>query len=327
MAIKKYKKQDLISYTLGLTLTIELLKTKPELVEIVYLHSALLPETGATLIRSLAQKHGILLEIKDKVFSILADKENCFALGVFKKYPTCLDFRSPQLVLVNPGNAGNLGTIIRTAVGFGFNNLAIIQPAVDIFDPKVVRSSMGALFHLNFQYYPSFDAYRQAASGYAFFTFMLNGKTPLPEITPPKRFALIFGNEGTGLADEFAGYGESVYIPQRPLIDSFNLPIAVGIALYEVTNKLTIKKGHNQFFIGPDENDTYAKIVFSINEDGNIIAHHTLVAPSLRGQGIARQLLDALVAYARNEKLKIIPACSYVEHVFDLEPGFSDIRG
>ena len=54
---------------------------------------------------------------------------------------------------------GNMGTIIRTCVGFGIKNLAVIEPAVDIFNPKVVRASMGAVFHVNICRYDSFDTY------------------------------------------------------------------------------------------------------------------------------------------------------------------------
>lgn len=49
-----------------------------------------------------------------------------------------------HVVLVNPSNAGNLGTIIRSCIGFGVEDIAIILPAVDLFDPKTIRASMGA---------------------------------------------------------------------------------------------------------------------------------------------------------------------------------------
>ena len=48
---------------------------------------------------------------------------------------------------------GNLGTIMRTMVGFGMEDLAIIRPGVDAYDPKVIRASMGSIFHLRFAYF------------------------------------------------------------------------------------------------------------------------------------------------------------------------------
>ena len=64
-----------------------------------------------------------------------------------------------HVVLVNPGDMGNMGTIMRTMLGFNYYNLAIIRPGVDVFDPRVLRASMGAMFHLNIEYFDSFEDY------------------------------------------------------------------------------------------------------------------------------------------------------------------------
>ena len=66
----------------------------------------------------------------DKIFNIVSNKENCYIIGVFKKYESKINPKSNHVVLVNPSNMGNLGTIIRTAIGFGINDIAIISPAV-----------------------------------------------------------------------------------------------------------------------------------------------------------------------------------------------------
>ena len=55
------------------------------------------------------------------------------------------------------------------------------------------------------------------------------------------------------------------------------------------------------------------------------MADHTWVDNSLRGQGVARQLLDALVAFAREKQLKIVPTCSYVDVMFQREAEFADV--
>ena len=57
---------------------------------------------------------------------------------------------------------GNLGTILRSCLGFGMKDIAIIKPGVDIFDPKVVRASMGSIFSLNISYFNSFEDYKNA---------------------------------------------------------------------------------------------------------------------------------------------------------------------
>ena len=138
-------------------------------------------------------------------------------------------------MLVNPSNSGNMGTIIRTALGFGLNQIAIIRPAADIFDPKVVRASMGALFSTAFEYFGSFSGYQEANGSREIYPFMLNAETSLHDLRPEGQFSLVFGNEATGLPEEFAGIGTPVIIPHLKGIDSLNLPVAAGIAMYEAT--------------------------------------------------------------------------------------------
>lgn len=64
--------------------------------------------------------------------------------------------------------------------------------------------------------------------------------------------------------------------------------------------------------------DILGEITFvPLASEQQIIADHTYVSPAARGQGIAAQLLDALVAYARENQVKIVPQCSYVQSMFD----------
>ena len=232
-----YKKEQLTSYTLGITLTIELLKVMPENVLRVYFQDKFEGE-GKNKIIALCQRNHIDMVESNKIFNALNVKDNCFVIGEFKKFNHELT-NGNHLVLVNPSDAGNIGTIMRSALGFGVLNLIIIKPAVDVFNPKAVRSSMGALFHLNIKYYDTFSEYFKDHQDYHFFPFMLKAKIVLNEINEPlpKPFGLIFGNEATGLSDDFLKVGTPIIIKHSNLIDSLNLPIAVSIGLYEVTKR------------------------------------------------------------------------------------------
>ncbi|MFA5342000.1 MAG: GNAT family N-acetyltransferase [Clostridia bacterium] len=86
-----------------------------------------------------------------------------------------------------------------------------------------------------------------------------------------------------------------------------------------------IKKGKNSFFIGESEDYSTAIISFFYENERVIIVDHTYVSEELRGQGIAKKLLDELVDFARNEGIKIIPECSYVKKVFENDPAYRDI--
>lgn len=235
---KRYRKEDNVSYSLGITLTFELLKFKTEHVNRVYIHSAM--KQGDTLekLKLICLNSGIDIVYTDKIFNVLSQKENCYIIGEFNKFECKLDTKKPHIVLVNPSNAGNMGTIMRSALGFGMNNMAIIRPAVDAYDPKVVRASMGAIFSTNFVYYNSFKEYLAEAEERELYPFMLNAKVSLHDIKTSKCFSLIFGNEATGLPKEFASIGTSVIIPHSDKIDSLNLPIAASIAMYEATKSI-----------------------------------------------------------------------------------------
>jgi TrmH family RNA methyltransferase len=172
--------------------------------------------------------------VNNKLIGRLSDKNNCYVAGIFEKYSCQLAKDRPHIVLVNPSNMGNLGTILRTIVGFGIYDMAIILPGADIFSPKTVRASMGALFKLNFQLFSSFDEYRKNYSKHDVFTFMINEEHTMniKDCPKSKLFSLVFGNEATGLDDSFLNVGTSIMIPQTSDVDSLNLTIAVGIGVY-----------------------------------------------------------------------------------------------
>ncbi len=233
--MKKYKKSDLETYTLGTTLTLEGLNKKVKYAKRVYIHSKQEKNETYEKIIKICNTNKIEIIFSDKTINTLSDKENCFIIGVFEKFNEEIDYSKNHVVLVNPSNMGNLGTIIRSSVGFGICDLAIIKPAVDIFDPKVIRSSMGAIFNLRFTYFDSIEEYLEKTKGRSYYPFMLKAKTVLQDVKNEGIYSLIFGNEATGLPDSYLNLGTSVIIKHTTNIDSLNLDNAVAIALFEFT--------------------------------------------------------------------------------------------
>ena len=253
MDIKNYKKDFDYSYTLGAFPTFELLDARASDVIKIFCSSGF---TDMERLKAKCLEKGVELEINDKTITRLSDKGNVYVVGVFKKFTQELDNSAPHLVLVNPSDMGNLGTIIRTAVGFGIMNLSIIEPAADIFNPKTVRASMGSVFRISHKKFESFEQYMEysgisrkhegdqcgnglkeggfASQGREVFTFMLNGEKQLTvkDCPKPRLYSLVFGNEATGLPDKFLNYGTSVIIPQTEYVDSLNLTIAAGIGMF-----------------------------------------------------------------------------------------------
>jgi len=89
---------------------------------------------------------------------------------------------------------------------------------------------------------------------------------------------------------------------------------------------MEIKQGSNEFYIGGSPSQAVARITFIKESDTLIVADHTFVAPELRGQNIAKQLLDRLAEYARDNHLKIKPLCSYVVKAFEKFDTYQDVQ-
>jgi TrmH family RNA methyltransferase len=198
-----------------------------------------LKNKGVGKLGDLCEQRRIPFEVNTRAVERLAPKENAYVVGVFRKYEGTLDGEGDHVLLVNPSDMGNLGTIARTMLGFSVTNLGIVRPAADIFDPRAVRASMGAIFGLNFQY---FDDYREYSAAYAsrarsLYPFMTGGMQSLHSAQFLRPLTLIFGNESAGLPGYYQEVGKTITIPQSNKIDSLNLPVAVGVALYEATRE------------------------------------------------------------------------------------------
>jgi TrmH family RNA methyltransferase len=230
--LEPYKKDLNYSYSYGVFPTLELLNSQKSNTLKVLLSSKASRNTGVTKIKELCNGFGIKTEISDGIINKLAGKGNCYAVGVFNKYKSHIIGDQNHLVLVGIRDAGNLGTILRTMLGFNLNNLAIIKPAIDIFQPKVVRASMGAIFHINFQYFDQFEDYQKLFTN-NIYTFMTDGDKSIYNVKFNKPYSLIFGSEAGGLDKSFLNFGQCIQIPQSSTVDSLNLSVAVGIALYE----------------------------------------------------------------------------------------------
>ena len=235
MKVTRYRREDNVTYSLGATVTMEFLNITPEYVIHIIFHPEF--KSGVkTEIVDKCRKLGIDISTDVKPFNILSQKENCFVIGVIRK-KVCQIEEGSHVVLVNPSNCGNLGTIIRSCAGFGVTDIAIIPPAADHYDPKTVRASMGALARVKVEVFDSFDKYREKFPDNNLYPFMLDGSTLLQETEIREPFSLIMGNEATGLPPEFGKVGQPVRIEHTDAIDSLNLPIATSIGLYEATKR------------------------------------------------------------------------------------------
>lgn len=232
--LEAYDRKLPYSYCLGVFPCLNLLDARPEKVQRLLLHPDAGRNEGVEKLRTRCAQLGIREEEAERVLRREAKKDNCYAGLVFEKYNDDLDPQKPHVVLCQVSDGGNLGTALRACLGFGFEEVAIIRPAVDAFDPRVLRASMGAFYGMKVHTYDTFDEYRSLYPKHMLYPFMLDGAEILPKVAMSHAplYALVFGNEQSGLPAEFAKMGQSVFIPQSDRIDSLNLAMSVSIGCY-----------------------------------------------------------------------------------------------
>jgi TrmH family RNA methyltransferase len=202
------------------------------------LHSA---PRGEALRRKLDESRIEVTEISEKDFRSAAETDSpqgVLAIGQIP--PRSLDTLTlPEecriLVLDGVQDPGNVGTIVRTAAGLGATATIALPGTVDLWNPKVIRSSMGAQFH-----HAAFHAEWEALStfieskGIELWAADAHGE-PLDSARAVKRLAIVVGNEGSGLNPAIRDRAHrTVSLPIANRIESLNVAVAAGIILYEL---------------------------------------------------------------------------------------------
>ena len=139
------------------------------------------------------------------------------------------------LVLENLQDPGNLVTILRTAEGAGVDGIIMSRDTVDIYNPKVVRSTMGSLFRMPFAYVEDiFEAVQIIKSrGVTVYAAHLDGEG-FYEKDYRKGTAFLIGNEGNGLTSKLTALAdEKIRIPMKGKVESLNAAIAATLMAYE----------------------------------------------------------------------------------------------
>ena len=131
---------------------------------------------------------------------------------------------------------GNLGTIFRTAECAGVNGIILSGGCVDVYNPKVVRATMGAVFRMPFVYTDAFlEAMGRARKeGISIFGAHLKGKRSFFEEDYRGRTAFVIGNEANGMTEEAAKMADVlVKIPMEGGSESLNASVAAAVMMYE----------------------------------------------------------------------------------------------
>ena len=139
-------------------------------------------------------------------------------------------------ILENLQDPGNLGTILRTAEGAGVTGLILSSDSVDPYNPKVVRSTMGAVFRVPFAVVDDFGQMLDTLQkeGIAIYAAHLDGKI-FYKYDYKESCAFLIGNEGNGLTEAaVAAADRKILIPMKGQVESLNAAVAATVLMYEV---------------------------------------------------------------------------------------------
>lgn len=138
------------------------------------------------------------------------------------------------LLLDNIQDPGNLGTLIRTALGFGIDTIVASLDTVDIYNDKVIRASQGALFHINYVKGNLLDIIPTLKlRGIKVIGTSLKSSIDLKKIDCSDNFAVILGNEGNGVSEDVLNLTDiNVRIEMSEKLESLNVAIAGSIIMY-----------------------------------------------------------------------------------------------
>lgn len=196
---------------------------------------------GRALLTGLRDRGIDVAEVSFQEFASAAETESPQGVLAVAEIPDrSLDtLRLPAIarlvVLDAVQDPGNVGAILRTSAALGASAVLALPGTVDLWNAKVVRSSMGAAFLL-----PSLsitwaelELFRRR-EGMALWGADAGG-TPVDQLSAPARLAIVVGNEGSGLSDDARRRADAVAsLPIDRVVESLNVAVATGILLYQL---------------------------------------------------------------------------------------------
>ena len=185
--------------------------------------------------------HGKIVIVSKKVMESISQNNTPQGIVAEVFMPENLEFlpekNKPFLVLDRIQDPGNIGTILRTAVATGFSTVALIDSA-DVYSPKVIRSSSGGIFGLKL-----FKLSEQEVidfcknSGVELLVADMSGENIFDKKVSNKNFALVIGNEGQGVSDNFVLNGKTISLPMVSSMESLNAGVSASVLMYVLVGK------------------------------------------------------------------------------------------
>ncbi|MCR5203411.1 MAG: RNA methyltransferase [Lachnospiraceae bacterium] len=191
--------------------------------------------------------------VKDKIYKKISETVNSQGIMSITRMPSCdenelyslaKDKENAFIVALDGVNdPGNLGTIIRSSLGAGVHMIIMSKDTVDIFNPKVVRATMGAIYDLPFIYVDSLKEVliKLKDRGVNIYNTLPKADFKYYNVDYTKKSLIVIGNEANGITDEIKSLDvNSVTIPMEGGLESLNAGVAASIMLFEVMRQRNI---------------------------------------------------------------------------------------
>ena len=193
-------------------------------------------------------------EVSDEVFACMTDTKTpqgvLCVLRQFSWRPEDLLRPAPRadekcappllLALETLQDPGNLGTIVRMAEGAGVCGILMSRDCVDIYNPKVIRSTMGSIYRMPFCYVEDFGSELAAwkRAGVRLYAAHLDGRRSYDREDYTGASAFLIGNESRGLSREIAAMADHlIRIPMLGQVESLNAAVAASVLAYEAARQ------------------------------------------------------------------------------------------
>ncbi len=200
---------------------------------------------GSALFSRLSGVCDHIYKVPDKLFKEISDTQSPQGvLAVLKKQPVefskAIENGKFIVILDSLQDPGNIGTIIRTADAAGVSAVLMTKGCVDLYSPKVLRSTMGSVFHLPIiENLDIIETIRNLKlNDFKVIASHLNGQNNYYDEDLTCKSAIIVGNEANGIGDETAEMSDTlVKIPMPGRAESLNASIAASIMIYELVRQ------------------------------------------------------------------------------------------
>ena len=247
--IKKYRDINNQYIVEGIKMVREIVNSEETVPEFIIYSRDLLRDTtiGTNFLRDFNNCMENWIEVSKEVFEYISDtKTPQGILSVLKKDVKYIDYLSinikeqnneKYIILESIQDQGNMGTIIRSAVAFDVKNIICTDKTVDIFSPKVIRSTMGCINKINVYIVSEEQIGKMVKlfndNEYKLISTTLSAKKSLNEYNFSIKDVFVFGNEANGISEDFQKHcTSSIKIEMIDTVESLNVAIAASIVMY-----------------------------------------------------------------------------------------------